>query len=164
MFWNVYQYPVCMFVEAAMLTFIFKPITCFANIGNKPTRRLNSIFFPLSSSCIMECAVPGLKLWWIFSHVGTLLYQCFNGGLFPSRIQNGVSFLPVGVSPCRTTANEKAPFIPDAFPSPSCTHWSQRPLETRSNGLAERIKAKQKYALLMLYVYPSKPAVLQMDP
>lgn len=54
-----------------------------------------------------------------------------------------VSFCAETVSAHSRTSNRGCRFIPRVFPSRASTHRSQRPLENRSNGLADRIKPKQ---------------------
>lgn len=66
-----------------------------------------------------------------------------------------------GPAPSGST-NQSARFIPDVFPSQLHTEVKGR-FDNRSNGLAERIKAKQKYGLLKVYLHHGKPKDTPMD-
>lgn len=108
--------------------------------------------FPFLSppNYIMEFGL--LKLWNWCCHVGAWFCFAVTGSSAPSRIQNGGRCTRRVAAPHVACANQSAPSIPGCVSVSSVSLSLHKPevkgrCENRSNGLAERIKAKRKYDL-----------------
>lgn len=82
-----------------------------------------------------------------------------------TRIQNGVFFILRGnsIRPQHELQSECSSLSGAVSARVSILEVKGRSLGNRSNGLAERIKPKSKYDLLMVYTHPSKSVFVRME-